>query len=93
MELHGNDLVSESSPTLLNDRIYTLSGTGRIYGYNMKSKKNDWEFYIGTDMNGSAPATDDGCLLIPIEKQYMPGPGGVMKINPSKPIRHNKPKI
>ena len=85
MELHGNDLVSESSPTLLNDRIYTLSGTGRIYGYNMKSKKNDWEFYIGTDMNGSAPATDDGCLLIPIEKQYMPGPGGVMKINPSKP--------
>jgi len=85
IELHGNDLVSESSPTLLNNRIYTLSGTGRIYGYNLKTKKNDWEFYIGTDLNGSAPATDDGCLLIPVEKQYMPGPGGVMKIDPLKP--------
>ena len=86
IELHGNDLVSESSPTLLNNKVYTLSGTGRIYGYNLKTKKNDWEFYIGTDLNGSAPATDDGCLLIPVEKQYMPGPGGVMKINPLKPL-------
>ncbi|MBN2756069.1 MAG: PQQ-binding-like beta-propeller repeat protein [Bacteroidales bacterium] len=85
IQLHGNDLVSESSPTLLNNRIYTLSGTGRIYGYNLKTKQNDWEFYIGTDLNGSAPATDDNCLLIPVEKQYMAGNGGVMKINPSKP--------
>jgi len=85
IELHGNDLVSESSPTLLNDRIFTLSGTGRIYGYNLKTKKNDWEFYIGSDLNGSAPATNDNCLLIPVEKQYIKGNGGVMKINPSKP--------
>ena len=85
IELHGSDLVPESSPTLLNNRIFTLSGTGRIYGYNLKTKQNDWEFYIGTDMNGSAPTTDDNCLLIPVEKQYMPGPGGVMKIDPSKP--------
>jgi len=81
---HGNDLVSESSPTFLNNHIYTLSGTGKIYGYNFLTKKNDWEFFIGTDMNGSAPATDDNCLLIPVEKQYEPGPGGVMKIDPSK---------
>ena len=85
IELHGSDLVPESSPTLLNNRIFTLSGTGRIYGYNLKTKQNDWEFYIGTDMNGSAPTTDDNCLLIPVEKQYMPGSGGVMKIDPSKP--------
>lgn len=84
IELHGNDLVSESSPTLLGNRIYTLSGTGRIYGYNLDKKENDWEYYIGTDLNGSAPATDDNCLLIPVEKQYMPGSGGVMKIDPSK---------
>ena len=84
IKLHGDDLVSESSPTVLNDRVFTLSGTGRIYGYNLKTRKNDWEYYIGTDLNGSAPATDDGCLLIPVEKQYMPGSGGVMKIDPSK---------
>jgi len=85
IKLHGNDLVSESSPTLLNNRIFTLSGTGRIYGYNLKTKKNDWEFYIGSDLNGSAPATNDNCLLIPVEKQYIEGNGGVMKIDPSKP--------
>jgi hypothetical protein len=84
IELHGDDLVSESSPTVLNGRVFTLSGTGRIYGYNLQERKNDWEYYIGTDLNGSAPATNDGCLLIPVEKQYMPGSGGVMKIDPSK---------
>jgi len=84
IKLHGNDLVSESSPTYLNGRIFTLAGTGMIYGYNIEKKANDWEYYIGTDLNGSAPATDDGCLLIPVEKQYMPGSGGVMKIDPSK---------
>jgi outer membrane protein assembly factor BamB len=80
----GDDLVSESSPTYLNGRVYTLSGTGRVYGYSIAKKQNDWEYFIGTDMNGSAPATNDGCLLLPIEKQYMPGSGGVMKIDPSK---------
>ncbi len=84
IELHGDDLVSESSPTVLNGRVFTLSGTGRIYGYNLEKRENDWEYYIGTDLNGSAPATDDDCLLIPVEKQYMPGSGGVMKIDPSK---------
>ena len=84
IELHGNDLVSESSPTVLNGKVFTLSGTGRIYGYNLKERKNDWDYYIGTDLNGSAPATNDDCLLIPVEKQYMPGNGGVMKIDPSK---------
>ncbi len=84
IDLHGNDLVSESSPTVLDGHVFTLSGTGRIYGYNLKTRKNDWEYYIGTDLNGSAPATNDNCLLIPVEKQYMPGNGGVMKIDPRK---------
>ena len=85
IELHGSDLVSESSPTLLNNKIYTLSGTGRVYAYNLKTRQNDWEFYIGTDLNGSAPTTNDNCLLLPIEKQYVKGSGGVMKIDPTKP--------
>jgi outer membrane protein assembly factor BamB len=84
INFHGDDLVSESSPTIINGRVFTLSGTGWVYGYNLLTRTNDWQYYIGTDMNGSAPATDDNCLLVPIEKQYMPGSGGVMKINPAK---------
>lgn len=84
LNLRGDNIETESSPTFLKGKIYTLSGTGRIYGYNISKKENDWEYYIGTDLNGSAPATDDDCLLIPVEKQYMPGNGGVMKINPAK---------
>jgi len=84
LKFHGDNIESESSPSYLNGRVYTLSGTGRIYGYNIAKKENDWEYYIGTDLNGSAPVTSDNCLLIPVEKQYMPGNGGVMKIDPTK---------
>ena len=82
---HGNDLVPEASPTYLNNHIYTPSGTGWIYGYNIITGKNDWEFYIGADLNGTMPVTHDNCLLVSIEKQYIDGKGGVMKIDPSKP--------
>jgi len=83
IKLHGDDLVAEASPTLLNNHIYTPSGTGWIYGYNLATGKNDWEFYIGCDINGSMPVTEDNCLLVPVEKQYIPGRGGVLKINPA----------
>lgn len=86
---HGSDLVAEASPTVLNGRIYTPSGTGWIYGYNINQGKNDWEFYIGADLNGSMPVTSDECLLVPIEKQYVAGNGGVMKIDPSKRPEHS----
>jgi outer membrane protein assembly factor BamB len=81
---HGDDLVAEASPTLLFNHVYTPSGTGWIYGYNIAQGQNDWEFYIGSDINGSMPVTSDSCLLVPIEKQYISGNGGVMKIDPRK---------
>lgn len=84
IEAHGDDLVAEASPTLLNNHIYTPSGTGWIYGYNIETGKNDWELYIGADLNGSMPVTADNCLLVPIEKQYIDGKGGLMKVDPSK---------
>ncbi len=77
-------MVPESSPTLLNNIIYTPSGSGHVYGYDITKGENTWDFYIGTDMDGSAPATDDDCLIIAVEKQYMPGQGGAMKLDPSK---------
>jgi outer membrane protein assembly factor BamB len=84
VKFHENDVVSESSPTLLNGVIYTSSGAGRIYGYDINKGKNVWEFYIGTDMDGSPGVTDDNCIMVSVEKQYMPGQGGVFKIDPSK---------
>ncbi len=80
---HHDDLVSESSPTLLNGQIFTPSGSGHVYGYNIEKAKNDFDLNLGNDMNGSAPATDDNCLIVACEKQFSDGSGGVCKINPA----------
>jgi len=85
IKAHGGNLVAESSPTVLGNKIYIVSGSGHIYGYNLESKKIDWDYYIGCDMDGSAPATNDNCLLVSVEKEYIKGHGGVIKLDPSKP--------
>jgi len=85
IKAHGGNLVAESSPTVLNNKIYIVSGSGHVYGYNLKTKTVDWDYYIGCDMDGSAPVTNDSCLLISVEKEYIKGNGGVFKLDPSKP--------
>ncbi|MBN2348048.1 MAG: PQQ-binding-like beta-propeller repeat protein [Bacteroidales bacterium] len=82
--LHGSNIETESAPCLLNDRIYITAGSGRVYGYNLKTGNFDWIFYIGADLNGSPSVTSDNCLIIPVEKQYIQGRGGVFKLDPSK---------
>ena len=81
---HGGNLVTEASPTLLGDHIYIASGSGHVWGYNLSSKQIDWDYYVGSDIDGSAVVTHDSCLLIAIEKQYINGRGGVLKVNPGK---------
>ncbi len=85
IKAHGGNLVAESSPTIFNGRVYIVSGSGHVYGYNLKTKKIDWDFYIGCDMDGSAPVTNDSCLMVSVEKEYIKGHGGVFKLDPSKP--------
>ncbi len=85
VKTHGGNLVTEASPSYLNGRVYVSSGSGHLFGYNLKKKKIDWVFDVGADMDGSPVVTDDSCLLITIEKQYIPGEGGVMKLDPSLP--------
>lgn len=82
---HRNNVVSESSPAKLGNRIYTAAGSGHVYGYNLSTRKIDWDFYIGSDIDGSAVVTSDSCLLISVEKQYIKGHGGIFKLNPKKP--------
>jgi len=81
---HDYNVVTESSPALLNDHIYVASGSGHVYGYDMKDDRLDWDFYIGSDMDGSAVVTSDSCLMISVEKQYINGQGGAFKLDPSE---------
>ncbi|NJK86015.1 MAG: hypothetical protein HC906_08695 [Bacteroidales bacterium] len=81
---HKNNIVTESSPALLDRIIYTASGSGHVFGYSLKEKKLVWDFYIGSDIDGSAVVTSDSCLLVSVEKQYIKGAGGLFKLNPKK---------
>jgi outer membrane protein assembly factor BamB len=82
---HGQNLITESSPSRLGDRIYITAGSGHVYGYNLKTRKIDWDFFVGADMDGSPTVTYDDCILVSVEKQYIEGQGGVFKLDPSKP--------
>ncbi|MBA7529349.1 hypothetical protein ES705_21545 [subsurface metagenome] len=82
---HKNNVVTESSPCLLDSILYIASGSGHIFGYSIKEKKLVWDFYIGSDIDGSAVATNDRCIIVSVEKQYIEGRGGAFKLDPSKP--------
>ncbi|MBN1895769.1 hypothetical protein JW906_14860 [bacterium] len=81
---HRGNLVAESSPCRIGDRIYITAGSGHVYGYDLRTCLLDWDFFIGSDMDGSPVATEDGCILVAVEKQYIPGRGGVFKLDPSR---------
>ena len=51
----------------------------------MLTKSLDWNFFTGADMDGSPIVTDDNCILVSLEKEYIDGKGGVFKLDPSKP--------
>ena len=81
---HRGNLVTESSPSRLGNRVYVTSGSGHVYGYNLQTKKLDWKFFTGSDMDGSPIVTHDSCILVSLEKEYINGKGGVFKLDPSR---------
>jgi len=81
---HGGNLVTEASPVKLGDHLYIASGSGHVYGYNLRTKSIDWDYFIGSDLDGTPVVTADSCLLIAVEKQYIAGQGGVLKLDPRK---------
>jgi len=82
---HGPDLALEASPALLNGIIYITSGAGEVYGLRPSDLKVVYDYHTGSDLNGTSVPTTSGKLLIPVEKQYIPGHGGVLMLDPSKP--------
>lgn len=81
---HQGNLVTEASPMCLNHTIYIASGSGRVWGYDINTQTMNWEYKIGSDMDGSPVATDDNQLLIAVEKQFIKGKGGILKLNPNR---------
>lgn len=86
---YGYDLACESSPTLLGNTACVAAGCGRVYAISMTTGHTTWSLDTGGDLNGSMPLTQDGCLLLAIEKQYLNGPGGLMKIRPHATSKHS----
>lgn len=82
---HHRNLVTEASPTLLGKRVYISSGAGRVWGYHLDKDSLDWMYFTGADMDGTPVVTADSCLLVAIEKQYITGRGGILKLDPSRP--------
>ncbi len=82
---HKYNVVTESSPARLGRAIFITSGSGHVFRYNMDRQVLDWDFYIGSDMDGSPVVTRDSCILVSVEKQYIPGPGGIYKLDPRRP--------
>jgi outer membrane protein assembly factor BamB len=82
---HKYNVVTESSPARLDRSIYITSGSGHVFRYNMDRQVLDWDFYTGSDMDGSPVVTRDSCILVSVEKQYIPGPGGIFKLDPRQP--------
>lgn len=85
---HGGNLVTEASPVRIGNHIYIASGCGHIFGYNLDTRQIDWDFEVHSDIDGTPVVTQDNCLLVAIEKQYIPGHGGVLKINPARDPEH-----
>lgn len=81
---HGGNLVTEASPARIGNHLYIASGCGHIFGYNLDTKSIDWDLKVSADIDGTPVVTNDNCLLIAIEKQYIPGHGGILKINPAR---------
>lgn len=81
---HKYNVVTEASPCKIGRMIYVASGSGHVWGYDMNKKALTWDFYIGSDMDGSPVVTSDNCILVTVEKQYIEGRGGILKLDPSK---------
>ncbi|TLM76501.1 MAG: PQQ-like beta-propeller repeat protein, partial [Actinobacteria bacterium] len=82
---HGGNLVLEASPAVLDDVIYIASGSGHVYGMKPGDLSVVWDYPTGSDLDGTAVPTASKQLLVPVEKQYIKGRGGVLMLDPGKP--------
>ena len=65
--------------------LYIASGAGHVYGLRRSDLSVVWDYFIGSDLNGTPVPTKKGLLLQAVEKQYIKGKGGMLALDPSKP--------
>jgi len=82
---HRGNLVFEASPAMIGDTIYAAAGSGRVYGLRASDLKKVWQYHTGSDLDGTPAATKDGYLLVTVDREYIKGRGGVIKLDPRKP--------
>jgi outer membrane protein assembly factor BamB len=82
---HGRNLVLESSASALGTNLYVASGAGHVYGLRRSDLKIVWDYFVGSDLDGTPVPTKTGLLLQAVEKQYIKGKGGMLALDPSKP--------
>uniref|UniRef100_A0A7C4RAT8 Pyrrolo-quinoline quinone repeat domain-containing protein n=1 Tax=candidate division CPR3 bacterium TaxID=2268181 RepID=A0A7C4RAT8_UNCC3 len=79
---HGGNLVTEASVARYKDSLFIASGSGHVWQLDQKTLEPIWDFYIGSDLDGTTVVSDDGFVYVAVEKQYIAGHGGVFKLNP-----------
>lgn len=84
-DIGGANVAIEASPARIGDRLYIASGAGHIFGLDPVTLKVEWDFKTGSDLDGTTVATGDGLMYASVERQYIPGHGGVYLLDPSKP--------
>lgn len=84
VEKRGGQIIIESSPSLIGRDIFIAAGSGYIFKYNIDEKKIILQYFIGSDLDGSCVVTSDSCILVSVEKQFIQGKGGMLKIDPRK---------
>jgi len=81
---HGRNLVLESSASALGENLYVASGAGHVYGLRRSDLAVVWDYFTGSDLDGTAVTTAKGKLLVAVEKQYIKGKGGMLSLDPAK---------
>ncbi|MDB4381619.1 hypothetical protein N9Z40_01890 [Akkermansiaceae bacterium] len=80
--------MDHSEVTLIGSKAYVAAGAGRLYACGTGFFGGaGWGLDIGGDLNGTMPLTNDKHLLVGIEKQFIPGQGGVMKVKPGGGVK------
>ena len=82
---HDDDVALESSAAAVGKNLYIASGAGHVYGLRRSDLTVVWDYFIGSDLNGTPVPTKKGLLLQAVEKQFIKGKGGMLALDPNKP--------
>ena len=75
---------SRRRPACWTTSSTSVPAPGHVYGMRRSDLKVVWDYRTGSDLDGTPVPTSAGKLLVPVEKQYISGHGGVLMLDPSK---------